>query len=470
MSKDTNRPEPDLLSRLQHTVLLRKRATEVKSSIRDASGTHASDLLLKNRVYPVLLGTILLITLIIFFPLLPSIFMGITVALTLYPLYFRVVRFFQLGQRSERVKTIFSIVFTSAVALAIMVALAIPVIVLIGSLDKIQRLGENMGNIQANADATLAQFGIVIPWEEYQAVAVDRAKAMATGLLGESFWLLLNFFTFGVVLYLCLRYGAELFRNVLELMPEKTRAVVQRFSIATKRICYAIYVVHFATVFATCLIAIPMFVWMLPEWAGATHYGEDWLFWCIVLSIFQLLPMVGPSFLIVSMAAFEGLANNNWGAVAILMTYGYAGICLSPDWILRPWLMSKQADVHALILWLGFFGGIALMGIPGFVFGPLLLVLVIESVKITLELYENPLEKAVKKTLGKDLFGKSPLMPSDTPTVELKAVKPDKPPGDAAAETEPPAPRPEDDAPGASQGPSTEPKDGDDVSLGQSND
>ena len=58
------------------------------------------------------------------------------------------------------------------------------------------------------------------------------------------------------------------------------------------------------------------------------------------------------------------------------------------DLYIRPALSSKYADIHPLILFLGFVSGPLVFGIVGFIVGPLLLGItyaVIKSYKISLE-------------------------------------------------------------------------------------
>jgi len=52
---------------------------------------------------------------------------------------------------------------------------------------------------------------------------------------------------------------------------------------------------------------------------------------------------------------------------------------------LRPVLMGKRVEIHPVIIFIGFFGGMATMGLVGFILGPLLLSLLIGGYQIVVQ-------------------------------------------------------------------------------------
>ena len=58
-------------------------------------------------------------------------------------------------------------------------------------------------------------------------------------------------------------------------------------------------------------------------------------------------------------------------AVGILLYGLIAGSLL--DYIARPYLFSRKAQTHTLIVFLGIFGGLHVLGMPGIVVGPIVL-------------------------------------------------------------------------------------------------
>lgn len=231
----------------------------------------------------------------------------------------------------------------------------------------------------------------MIEW--LQGSAIDTLKAVPG--------ILLKFFVFALTLYLGIRYGAMVFRRALFSLEIQTREILQRISTCAYRTLYAIYVVHFSTVIVTFMLAFPL-GWVLGY--------EQVLMIATTCAIFQLIPFIGPTLIVVALMVYEISVEGNPNLafnLVWLFVYGYGVMCLAPDWILRPYLMSKQSGINPLILWLGFFGGIAIMGPDGFVFGPLLLALLIEAVNIVLEKFPDPLLQ-LQKQKGNSVFIANP--------------------------------------------------------------
>jgi len=99
----------------------------------------------------------------------------------------------------------------------------------------------------------------------------------------------------------------------------------------------------------------------------------------LVAAVVSIMPVVGPSALYVPVGVvliFRGDVTAGIG----LMIYGLVlgGIL---DYILRPYLASKWARVHPMIILLGIFCGIAALGPAGFIIGPMLLMIVVTLFK-----------------------------------------------------------------------------------------
>ena len=109
------------------------------------------------------------------------------------------------------------------------------------------------------------------------------------------------------------------------------------------------------------------------------------LFLGVLTGILQLIPIFGPWPIYTVLFIWDILSGNYVRAVIVL----FFGFFLSlSDMYIRPALSSKYADIHPLILFLGFVSGPLVFGIVGFIVGPLLLGItyaVIKSYKISLE-------------------------------------------------------------------------------------
>jgi predicted PurR-regulated permease PerM len=172
---------------------------------------------------------------------------------------------------------------------------------------------------------------------------------------------------FFLALYLFVYRIEEIACEVVDHLPGRLSDALRQMSRVTVDTLYAIYVVHVATSVITFLIAIPFFYTL--------GYGHV-IFYSVMAAIFQLIPIIGPSLLMLFIGIYALSIGDIRGA-ALAALVGYPIVCALPDIYFRPVMMGRRARIHPVIMWIGFFGGLAVMGIVGFILGPLFLVLAI---------------------------------------------------------------------------------------------
>ena len=109
------------------------------------------------------------------------------------------------------------------------------------------------------------------------------------------------------------------------------------------------------------------------------------LFLGILTGVCQLIPIFGPWIIYIVLVIWDLITGNYPRAIITLLF----GIFLSlSDMYIRPALSSKYADIHPLILFIGFLSGPLVFGIVGFILGPLFLGItyaVLKSFKLEIE-------------------------------------------------------------------------------------
>lgn len=95
------------------------------------------------------------------------------------------------------------------------------------------------------------------------------------------------------------------------------------------------------------------------------------LFWGLITGIFSFIPMVGGALIWIPSALLLYSQGDKYQALA-LMVYGILIISMI-DNVLRFVFQKKFADVHPLITVMGVILGLKLFGLPGIIFGPLLI-------------------------------------------------------------------------------------------------
>lgn len=95
------------------------------------------------------------------------------------------------------------------------------------------------------------------------------------------------------------------------------------------------------------------------------------LFWGIITGFFSFIPMIGGALIWVPSAILLYSLGHEYQAISLLL-YGIFVISMI-DNVLRFAFQKKFADVHPLITVMGVILGIKLFGLPGMIFGPLLI-------------------------------------------------------------------------------------------------
>ena len=118
------------------------------------------------------------------------------------------------------------------------------------------------------------------------------------------------------------------------------------------------------------------------------------IFWTLLSMVFALVPMVGISFIVWFMVLIFFLTGNLTSALIVLFAFY---LVVNPlDLTLRPKLVSKEAYLNFTLMLLALFGGLAVGGLLGMIYGPVIMVLFITTIEIYDEYYTDaPGEDAV---------------------------------------------------------------------------
>lgn len=287
---------------------------------------------------------------------------AITVAYVLYPLRSRLVD----RGLSRRVASALS----TSVAFLAVVALIAPVLYvanqrrdqLIGVIDQFpDDISVAIGGMEYTAEtASLI--------ETIEAVIQDVALRIAFAAPG----LVLELAVFTLLLYGILLHPGSIRTAVYELAPPKYHDVVTRLHVRTRTTLYSIYILQAATAVATFAIALVVFIG-LGYPAGLSL--------AVIAGILQFVPIVGPSVVILALAAYDLVLGNPTRAVVVTVI-GLVFVGFVPDAIVRTRLAGWTGEIAVSLYFVGFVGGILTVGPLGIIVGPLVVALLVEVVAI----------------------------------------------------------------------------------------
>lgn len=172
------------------------------------------------------------------------------------------------------------------------------------------------------------------------------------------------------------RDGDRIVNYIYAFVPDEKNDFLDNIFKSVEEVVKSIFYGHFLTAIIIGIIAAVGY--SILNYPFAIFLG-------VLTCLFQIVPVIGPWPIYWALAIFDIFSGNYIRAICVIL-FGF-GLSLS-DMYIRPALASKYADIHPLILLLGFIAGPLTMGLVGFILGPLILGVsftIIKSFKIEIE-------------------------------------------------------------------------------------
>jgi predicted PurR-regulated permease PerM len=200
--------------------------------------------------------------------------------------------------------------------------------------------------------------------KEITRLAVLKVLESFSSAIAQIPRLILSFFIFFVTLFFFLRDGKWVWAWVQKRVPLRHDHKMRIFENLRR--------------YAKSFIQIWLIIGVLQGITAAVGFVIFGLPYALLAGflamIFSILPIVGPGTLYVPVGIvliLQGHLNMGVG----LMIYGLA-IGGFLDYVIRPYYAGRWAAVHPLVILLGIFGGLFVLGPAGFIIGPVLLLLI----------------------------------------------------------------------------------------------
>jgi len=112
-----------------------------------------------------------------------------------------------------------------------------------------------------------------------------------------------------------------------------------------------------------------------------TIAGVDYVLFLTILMIFLgVIPIIGSGFVVVPIGIIMLFTGNIWQGVFLIL----ANVLIigNIDNYLRPKVVSKQAELHPALIILGVIGGLQVFGVLGFIYGPVIMILLVTTIEM----------------------------------------------------------------------------------------
>ena len=306
---------------------------------------------------PVLLIiTLLIISLLIIFPVLNMIILGAILAYAIKPIALKI----KSKLKFETVSILFAII-----------VVIIPLILLLAYITF--ELSSMINWILANTiyldiNSLLTQINTYIPISNNQSSINSTMQNVGSYILNyivsslsKFANIILNLFILISSIFYFIRDGDNCIKFIKSFIPKNSQKFFDNTILNIKSVLKSIFYGHILT-----SIIIGIFGCIGYSLLGYP-YG---IFLGVLTGILQLIPVFGP-WPIYWTLFFIDLLSANYPRAGIVLIFGF--FLSTVDMYIRPKLSSHYADIHPLILLIGFLSGPLVYGIVGFIVGPLIL-------------------------------------------------------------------------------------------------
>ena len=303
---------------------------------------------------------LIIVSLMIVFPVLNMIVLGAILAYGIKPVSLKIKSWLK---------------FNSLSILLAMIIVLIPLILLIAYIimELIAILsGASSSATYVNINTLLTSVSAYLPWsfdvnslsasinssvQEIGRYILNYLVKFVSGLMNIT----LDLFILVCSVFYFVRDGNSFLEFIKSFVPDDSKDFFDKTVESVKDVLRSIFYGHFLT---SLIIGIFGAI-------GYTLLGYPFgIFLGVITGILQLIPVFGPWPIYWALFFIDVLSGNYPRAVTVLLF----GFFLSTiDMYIRPALSSHYADIHPLILLVGFLSGPLVYGIVGFIVGPLIL-------------------------------------------------------------------------------------------------
>lgn len=213
-----------------------------------------------------------------------------------------------------------------------------------------------------NANAYINEhFGFNIMTPENIVKAQEKLTAIIPNLLNETLSILADIAIMYFVLFYLLYTEHHIKNRIIRLFPYKE----ENAELFAKELITQTY----SNVIGAPLLAIIQGIFSI---VGFSIFGlNEPVFWGIICGFLSFIPFVGTALIWVPAGLVQLSVGESWQGIGLLI-YG-AVVITNVDNVFRFVLQKKIADVHPLVTVFGVIIGLNWFGLPGLIFGPILI-------------------------------------------------------------------------------------------------
>ncbi len=287
-----------------------------------------------------------------------TVFFAVTVAYLLVPVRRRLAARGLPRRWACFAATLLAFAFTLAVLAPLVAIFAL----------RFQSLLALLSTIPRELSVTFFGFTYHATLAEMLASTTTVVRGLAGTVLAMLPSLLIKLTLFALLVFSLLYHDETAREAALAVVPPNYRDVAAALGRRTRETLFAIYVLQAATALGTFVAGLVVFVALGYRFFFAL---------ATIAAILQFIPILGPSLLVVALAAYQFVIGD-FVAGTLMLLLGGAVIAWLPDVLIRPRLAQQTAGLPGGLYFVGFVGGLLTLGAVGVIAGPLVVALVVE--------------------------------------------------------------------------------------------
>jgi predicted PurR-regulated permease PerM len=314
----------------------------------------------------VILFLILSTVFIVYFPLIGAIVLGATLAIVLQPLNQR------LRERMSPARS------AALISIGVFVLIGL---ILVFMVNLLISGGGALFSMLLVINKWLVSLGgsAVISGEQVSnalSTIVGVLVAQVTSLLNSIPGILFGVFILFLSVYMFLLRGEDIYRQILNALPDPLTGSVGKIQHMVVNTMYAIYIVSVEVALLGFALGLP--IYYLLGYPAPIQLS-------ILSGLSMFIPIVGSLVVMVFLILYNLSIGSTTGLLIALVVI-YPIVLWVPGSLVRSRLMGKRIGIHPVIMMIGIIGGISIMGTIGLIIGPLFIALLMSSFLILIDM------------------------------------------------------------------------------------
>ncbi len=236
--------------------------------------------------------------------------------------------------------------------------------------DTLAQFADDVSQFLGIGGTQIAEESLQLMTEKIETFTQDITKTVVDWAFSLPYWGVRLFLAAFLSFYF-VRDGRGIKEALVRIAPESNRLKFKRLLTACDAVVYGIVVGYLSKAIITGFLSIIVF--------SILDIGNPFIMG-IILAVFDFIPLIGPWTVFVGLFLWYALQGDVVYGIEVAVIC-YLSISLVPELYIRPKISGTISSVHPAVMLVGILGGLISMGAVGVLAGPLILGVIVVTIK-----------------------------------------------------------------------------------------